>query len=61
MHKRGIAPLRPLLRQPQSQIPQAPLKGVSDREMEEKEKQKDVYTKKRGRTGDSRVIRKSQL
>jgi hypothetical protein len=27
--------------------------------MEEKEKQKDVYTMKRGRTGDSRVLRNS--
>lgn len=42
---------------PVTQRPQAPLrKQDSDRDMVQKGKQKDVCKKKRGRTGDSRLM-----
>ena len=44
-----------------TQRPQALLRGVSGGEMEEKEKQKDVGTMKRGRTGDLRVERNNLM
>jgi hypothetical protein len=43
---------------PDTQRPWPPLRGASG-EMEEKEKQKDVVTMKRGRTRNSRVVRNS--
>ena len=57
MHKWGIALLRSLqtLRDPRHHGEEQ----VSGGEMEEKEKQKDVGTMKRGRTGDRRVMRNS--
>jgi hypothetical protein len=40
-----------------TQRSQAPLREVSTGKMEEKKKQNAVGTMKRGRTGDSRVVR----
>ena len=37
------------------------MKHISGEEMEEKEKQKDVGTMKRGRSGDWRVVRKGLM
>ena len=63
MYEWGIVLLRPLLGQPQTLRNSRchSEEQVSGGEMEEKEKQKDVGTMKRGRTGDLRVVRNSLM
>jgi hypothetical protein len=62
-HERGIALLRPLLRRLRVfRRPQESLKNqVSGGKMGEKEKQKDVGARKRGKTGDLRVVKNSLM